>query len=139
MKCAVKKMVGDEDEAGRLTTISDHYSGIGPTKKKKNLIYIYIYMFLKKLLPVSLHLWLHFFPTFPLHFCPFISPLLSILSLYFLLLSFVLTLLLPILFSINLIYFFNLIHIFPHRKLSSLSLSLSPFFSWIFVISYNSN
>ena len=84
-------------------------------------------MFLKKLLPVSLHLWLHFFPTFPLPFCPFISLLLSILSLYFLLLSFVLTLLLPILFSINLIYFFNLIHIFPHRKLSSLSLSLLSF------------
>ena len=46
MKCAVKKMVGDEGEAGRLTTISDHCSGIGPTKKKKKkLIYIYIYMF----------------------------------------------------------------------------------------------
>ena len=44
MKCAVKKMVGDEGEAGRLTTISDHCLGIGPTKKKKkNLIYIYIF------------------------------------------------------------------------------------------------
>ena len=48
MKCAVKKMVGDEGEAGRLTTISDHCSGIGPTKKKKKKIDIYIYIYVLK-------------------------------------------------------------------------------------------
>ena len=36
MKCAVKKMVGDEALAGRLTAVSDHCLGMGPTKSKKN-------------------------------------------------------------------------------------------------------
>ena len=35
MKCAVKKMVGDEALAGRLTAVSDHCLGMGPTKSKK--------------------------------------------------------------------------------------------------------
>ena len=36
IKCAVKKMVGDKGLAGRLTAISDHCSGMGPKKVKKN-------------------------------------------------------------------------------------------------------
>ena len=35
MKCAVKKMVGDEGLAGKLTTVTDHCSGMSPTKSKK--------------------------------------------------------------------------------------------------------
>ena len=35
MKCAVKKMVGDEGLASRLTTVSDHCSGMGLIKSKK--------------------------------------------------------------------------------------------------------
>ena len=35
MKCAVKKMVGDEGLAGRLIVVSDLCSGLGPTKSKK--------------------------------------------------------------------------------------------------------
>ena len=35
MKCAMKKMVGDKGLAGRLIAISDHCSGMGPTKSKK--------------------------------------------------------------------------------------------------------
>ena len=35
MKCAVKKMVGDEGLAGRLIAVSDHCSGMSPTKSKK--------------------------------------------------------------------------------------------------------
>ena len=35
MKCAVKKMVEDEGLAGRLTTVSKHCLGMGPTKSKK--------------------------------------------------------------------------------------------------------
>ena len=35
MKCVVKKMVGDEGLASRLTTVSHHWSGMGPTKSKK--------------------------------------------------------------------------------------------------------
>ena len=35
MKCVVKKMVGDEGLAGKLTTVSDHCSGMDPTKSKK--------------------------------------------------------------------------------------------------------
>ena len=59
-------------------------------------------------------------------------------------LSYILTLFLPILFCINLISFlsFNPYFVF-HTKLwvlsLSLSLSLSTFFWWIFVLSYNSN
>ena len=37
MKCAVKKMVGDDGLAGRLTAVSDHCLGMGPTKSKKKL------------------------------------------------------------------------------------------------------
>ena len=37
MKCAMKKMVGDEGLAGRLIKVSDHCSGTGPTKSKKKL------------------------------------------------------------------------------------------------------
>ena len=37
MKCAVKKMMGDEGLVGRLTAISDHCSGMGPKKVKKKL------------------------------------------------------------------------------------------------------
>ena len=33
----MKKMVGDEGLAGRLTTISNHCSSMGPTKSKKKL------------------------------------------------------------------------------------------------------
>ena len=36
MKCAMKKMVGDDGLAGRLTAVSDHCLGMGPTKSKKN-------------------------------------------------------------------------------------------------------
>ena len=36
MKYAVKKMVGDEGEAGRLTVVSDHCLGMGLIKSKKN-------------------------------------------------------------------------------------------------------
>ena len=36
MKCAVKKMVGDEGLVGRLTAVFDHCSGTSPTKSKKN-------------------------------------------------------------------------------------------------------
>ena len=35
MKSAVKKMVGDEGLAGRLTVVSDHCSIMSPTKSKK--------------------------------------------------------------------------------------------------------
>ena len=35
MKCAVKKMVGDEGLAGRLIAVSDHCLGMSPTKSKK--------------------------------------------------------------------------------------------------------
>ena len=35
MKCAVKKMVGDEGLTSKLTTVSDHCSGMGLTKSKK--------------------------------------------------------------------------------------------------------
>ena len=35
MKCAAKKMVGDEGLAGRLTAISEHCLGMGPKKVKK--------------------------------------------------------------------------------------------------------
>ena len=35
MKCAVKKMVGDEGEAGRLIAVYNHCLGMGPTKSKK--------------------------------------------------------------------------------------------------------
>ena len=35
MKCAVKKMVGDEGLAGRLTAVSNHCSGMDPTKSTK--------------------------------------------------------------------------------------------------------
>ena len=35
MKCAVKKMVGDEGLAGRLTAVSEHCLGMGPKKVKK--------------------------------------------------------------------------------------------------------
>ena len=35
MKCAVKKMVGDEGLASRLPTVSDHCLGMGLTKSKK--------------------------------------------------------------------------------------------------------
>ena len=35
MKFAVKKMVGDDGLAGRLTAVSNHCSGMGPTKSKK--------------------------------------------------------------------------------------------------------
>ena len=35
MKCAVKKMVGDEGLAGRLTAVFDHCSGMDPTKSTK--------------------------------------------------------------------------------------------------------
>ena len=37
MKCAVKKMVRDDGLAGRLTAVSDHCLGMGPTKSKKKL------------------------------------------------------------------------------------------------------
>ena len=37
MKCAVKKMVGDEGLVGRLTAVSNHCSSMGPTKSKKKL------------------------------------------------------------------------------------------------------
>ena len=62
------------------------------------------------------------------------------LLLHFLLLSFVLIFLLPILFSINSISFFQFNPYFSYRKLWVLFLSLSLSLSlWIFVISYNSN
>ena len=35
MKCAVKKMVGEEGLVGKLITVSNHCSGMGPTKSKK--------------------------------------------------------------------------------------------------------
>ena len=35
MKCVVKKMVGDEGLASRLTAVSHHGLGMGPTKSKK--------------------------------------------------------------------------------------------------------
>ena len=35
MKCAVKKMMGDEGLVGRLTVVFDLCSGMGPTKSKK--------------------------------------------------------------------------------------------------------
>ena len=37
MKCAVKKMMGDEGLVDRLTAISDHCSGMGPKKVKKKI------------------------------------------------------------------------------------------------------
>ena len=37
MKCAVKKIVGDEGLAGRLIEVSDLCLGMGPTKSKKKL------------------------------------------------------------------------------------------------------
>ena len=38
MKCAVKKMVGDDGLVGRLIAVSDHCLGMGPTKSKKNWV-----------------------------------------------------------------------------------------------------
>ena len=35
MKCAMKKMVGEEGLVGKLTAVSNHCSGMGPTKSKK--------------------------------------------------------------------------------------------------------
>ena len=37
MKCAVKKMVGEEGLVGKLIAVSNHCSSMGPTKRKKNL------------------------------------------------------------------------------------------------------
>ena len=64
-------------------------------------------------------------PTFPFLFCLFISP--TTLPLYFLPLFYILTLLLPILFCINLISFSHSIHIFSIQN-CEYSLSLSLYF-----------
>ena len=90
-------------------------------KKKKNTL----------LLPISSHTYYYTSSNLPLFFLPLF--LLTILSLYFLSLFYILTLLLPILFCINLISFSHSIHIFPTQN-CEYSLSLDEFLFFLMIL-----
>ena len=95
----------------------------------------YFFFFKKKtlLLPISSHTYYYTSYNLPLFFLPLF--LLTILSLYFLSLFYILTLLLPILFCINLISFSHSVHIFPIQNYEySLSLSLGEFLFFLMIL-----
>ena len=103
-----------------------------PKKKKKKklffslLVHTYCY--------ISSNFFSSLFVSLSLHYFMFYCYTSSIY------LSYILTILLPILFCINLISFLPFNPYFSHTKMwvLSLSLSLYPFFWWIFVLPYNS-
>ena len=110
-----------------------NFSSSNSQKKKKKKLFFLL---------VSSHLLLHFFQLF--------SSLFASLSLhYFMLYRYTSFILLSFLYFDSsspyfIMYKFDIISsiqtiFFPHKNVSTLSLSLSPFFWWILVLHYNSN